>query len=107
METINKAMLEQFRTRETPLLIDYWAPWCRHCLRLEPALVTLESEYKGIVMFGKVNIDEEPALSSEARITVIPTLKLYLDGEEAGMLTGPSSKAEIDAFLRAHVQKRQ
>ncbi len=100
MQKIDEAQMREMMEKGDTFLLDFWAPWCGYCRRLEPALKELETEYAGKVLFGSVNIEEEHTLSREARITVIPTLKFYSGGREIETLTGPESKAEIDAFLR-------
>lgn len=100
MQKIDEAKMREMMEKGETFLLDFWAPWCGYCRRLEPALKELEAEYAGRVLFGAVNIEEEHTLAREAQITVIPTLKLYGGGREIGTLTGPESKAKIDAFLR-------
>jgi thioredoxin 1 len=64
------------------VLVDFWAPWCRPCLALEPILEQLD------VPVVKLNIDEELELSSRFEILSVPTVKLFKGGEELGSVIG-------------------
>ena len=65
-----------------PVLVDFWAPWCRPCLALEPILAQLG------VPVVKLNIDEHPELSTRFEILSVPTVKLFRNGEELGSVIG-------------------
>lgn len=74
------------------VIVDFYAPWCGDCVRIEPILKDLEKEYKII----KVNIDENENLSNEYGIRRIPTLIFFKDGKEVGnRLVEPKSKTQI------------
>ena len=81
------------------LLVDYWAPWCGYCRRIDPAYQKIAQQYSDKVLVAKVNIDEEPMLAHQQQIEVIPTLILYHKGEAAAFVVAPESKAAIEEFL--------
>ena len=81
-----------------PVLIDFWAPWCTYCRRIDPVISKL-ADSREDVLIVKVNIDEEPELASQERIEVIPTLVVYKEGFEMGSIVAPESKARIEEFL--------
>lgn len=92
---------EQFRDAvqgETPVVVDFWAPWCTYCRRIGPAFDKIAGERQGLV-FAKVNIDDEPALMEAEKIEVIPTLVVYCRGERLGSVTAPGSKSAVDQFI--------
>ena len=95
-QTFHQQILESNR----PVLIEFWAPWCSYCRRLTPALAKIEETYSDTLIFGKVNIDEEPQLAELEQIEVIPTLVLYHSGKALGSIVAPESKAGIEAFLK-------
>ena len=90
---------------EKPVLVDFWAPWCTYCRRIGPAYDKIAQQYADSLIVGKVNIDEEAALSQQEQIEVIPTLVLYRDGEAIGSIVAPESKAAIDAFIQESLGK--
>lgn len=96
MTDLNEAEFRRAAEGSRPILVDFWAPWCVHCRRIEPVLESLD----GQLAIGKVNIDQEPELARREGIEVIPTLKLYQNGRELGHIIAPESKARLESFLR-------
>lgn len=88
----------------TPVLVDFWAPWCRPCLMLAPALDELVEYYSGKITFAKLDVDQNPKTASRYSIMSIPTLLLFKNGEPVSHLVGYKPKAELkrelDAVLR-------
>jgi thioredoxin len=76
-----------------PLLVDFWAPWCRPCKALEPILAELPVEV------ARVNIDEEPGLASRFDVLSIPTVVLFAGGEARGSVVGLRPKKYFDSWL--------
>lgn len=95
MELFNKHVMEE----SAPVLVEFWAPWCVYCRRINPALDKVAQQYEGKFLVGKVNIDEEPLLAHQEKIEVIPTLILYQNGEALGSIVAPESKARIEEFI--------
>lgn len=99
---------EQFRKMMedgTVVLVDFWAPWCTYCRRINPSYDKIAAQYGANMVVAKVNIDQEAQLAQQERIEVIPTLVLYRNGEALGSITAPESKAKIDAFLQEMLGK--
>jgi len=86
---------------ELPVLVDFSAPWCGPCRMLEPILDQLSEEYDGDLVFAKVNTDESPNTPSQLGIRGIPTLIIYVDGEEVDRMTGMAPKAVLKKKLDA------
>jgi len=86
-----------------PVAVDFWAPWCGPCLMMAPVFEQMAEEYDGQVAFVKLNVDENPVMPGKLGIRGIPTLILYLDGEEADRMVGfapkPVLKRKVDAVL--------
>jgi thioredoxin len=76
-----------------PVLVDFWAPWCRPCMALEPILAELPVEV------ARVNIDEEPGLASRFDVLSIPTVVLFARGEALGTVVGLRPKKYFDQWL--------
>ena len=83
----------------TPLLVEYHAPWCGYCRRLEPAFARVVGEYEDVLTAVKIDIDKEPALAEQEHIEVVPTLVLYRSGRSVGATVAPGSAGEIRRFL--------
>jgi thioredoxin 1 len=81
----------------SPVLVDFWAEWCGPCKALGPILDELAEEYNGKVRIGKVNIDEYQELAAQYRISSIPTLLLFKQGQVAEQLVGLRSKKDLKA----------
>lgn len=90
---------------DQPVLVDFWAPWCTYCRRIGPAYDKIAQQYADTLVVGKINIDEEAALSQQEQIEVIPTLVLYRDGQAVASIVAPESKAMIDQFLEESLKK--
>ena len=83
----------------TPVLVDFWAEWCGPCKMIAPLLDELAGEYADKVKIGKLNIDEHQGVPSKYRVTAIPTLLIFKNGQVVEQIVGMRSKRDLKASL--------
>jgi thioredoxin 1 len=89
---------------DIPVLVDFWAPWCRPCLMVAPILDELAGEYNGRISIARMDVDQNPKTASRYRIMSIPTLLLFKKGEPVSHIVGFRPKAELKQSLNAALE---
>ena len=85
------------------IVVDFWAPWCGPCRMVSPILEQLASELAGKVVFGKLNVDENPRIASTFGIHSIPTISIFKNARAIDGFVGAASKSQMQSKIMAHL----
>ena len=87
-ETTDAAFADDVLAADVPVIVDFWAPWCRPCRAIEPILDTLAAEAAGAVRLVRLNVDENLAVPSRYGVLSLPTVILFAAGEPVETIHG-------------------
>ncbi len=86
---------------KAPVLVDFWAPWCRPCLMVAPILDELAEEYSGRVIIARMDVDQHQKTASRYHMMASPTMLLFKNGEPVSNIVGFKPKQELKQSLDA------
>ena len=86
-----------------PVLVDFWAPWCGPCRAVAPVVDEIANEYKGKLKVLKLNTDENPKTAQSYRISGIPSLMVFKNGQPVEQVVGAVPKLTLSSAVDKHV----
>jgi thioredoxin 1 len=97
---------EEVLRAERPIVVDFWAPWCRPCKAIRPHLEELEREADGRVEFAGLDIDRHPEIAARYEVLSIPTVVLFTGGEPQETVVGARPRAHFEHAFEPWLQER-
>src|SRR3989338_941977 len=104
---LNKKTFHEALQESTPILVDFWAPWCGPCKMLAPVVEELSKspDYQNKLRFGKLNTDEYPEIAQNNDIQGIPCLIIFHKGEEVDRIVGFMNKVQLKGKVDEILEK--
>jgi thioredoxin len=92
VDVSDRSFGQEIEQSSLPVVVDFWAPWCRPCVLMAPTFEAVAREYDGKVRFAKMNTDENMTTPGRFYIQGIPTMILFKDGKEVDRIVGMVSR---------------
>jgi thioredoxin len=86
-----------------PVIVDFWAPWCKPCDAIEPHLLALADRWRKRVRLVRVNVDDDPGLSGRYDVLSLPTVILFAEGEPRATVYGAHPREHFERAFEQHV----
>ncbi len=91
-EVTDETFADEVLASPIPVIVDFWAPWCKPCKAIEPLLVAIAEEHGDRVRLVRVNVDENLAVSGRHGVLSLPTVMVFRDGESRATIHGARSR---------------
>ena len=92
------------KSKTTPVLVDFWAPWCGPCKQLTPVLEKLVNSKNGKIILAKINVDENQGIAAQLKIQSIPTVYGFVDGKPIDAFQGAQPESQIEKMIEKLIE---
>ena len=99
--TFEKEVIE--KSKETPVIVDFWAAWCGPCRVFSPIINKIAKKYEGKVILAKVNVDDNPTHALKYKIMGVPTLILFKNGVAIAQSVGAIPEEEVEKWINDNI----
>ena len=103
MEVTDATFADEVLASRVPVIVDFWAPWCKPCEAIEPHLTGIAADWAERVRLVRVNVDDEPALSARYGVLSLPTVMLFSEGEPRATVYGARPRSRFEREFRPFV----
>lgn len=103
-EVTEKTLKEYIASSDTPVLVEFWAPWCGPCRKVEPVINEIAEQYEDQIKVIKVNVDENPGVDAQYKLRSIPALIIFKGGKIVDKVVGMITKTELEKTLEKYLQ---
>ena len=103
VKKLSTSEFDSFINSDKPVLVDFWADWCMPCRMMAPVMEELAKAYSGKALFGKVNVDENPQISSRYGIMSIPHFLIFKNGTRIEKIVGAVGRVPLENALKKHL----
>jgi len=102
-EVTDETFADEVLASPIPVIVDFWAPWCKPCDAIEPHLRAIAAQHEGRVRLVRVNVDENLAVSGRHGVLSLPTVMLFSDGSARVTIFGAHSRSHFEQAFAPHV----